>query len=130
MNQNKRDNTIGSLFRIPNMERVWTQVKNEFSEEEYSLELLKKKFDTFQKSGLTDKESFELLIKAAVELTTQEAPKWEMIAARFRFLAFENEIDRTMEEYGIRSFYGKGCFFRQRKIYMGNISWSPIRRKK
>ena len=39
MNQNKRDNTIGSLFRIPNMERVWTQVKNEFSEEEYSLEV-------------------------------------------------------------------------------------------
>ena len=117
MNQNKRDNTIGSLFRIPNMERVWTQVKNEFSEEEYSLELLKKKFDTFQKSGLTDKESFELLIKAAVELTTQEAPKWEMIAARFRFLAFENEIDRTMEEYGIRSFYEKVVFLTEKNLY-------------
>lgn len=117
MNQNKRDNTIGSLFSIPNMERVWTQVKNEFSEEEYSLELLKKKFDTFQKSGLTDKESFELLIKAAVELTTQEAPKWEMIAARFRFLAFENEIDRTMEEYGIRSFYEKVVFLTEKNLY-------------
>lgn len=117
MNQNKRDTTIGSLFHIPNMERVLTQIKNEFSEKEYSLELLKKKFDTFQKSGLTDKESFELLIKAAVELTTQEAPKWEMIAARFRFLAFENEIDRTMEEYGIRSFYEKVVFLTEKNLY-------------
>ena len=117
MNQNKRDNIIGSLFHIPNMELVWAEIKKEFSEEEYSLELLKKKFDTFLKSGLTDKESLELLMKAAVELTTQEAPKWEMIAARLRFLAFENEIDQMMEEYDIHSFYEKVVFLTEQNLY-------------
>ena len=54
---------------------------------------LEEKFDTFRKIGLQKKESFELLIKAAVELTTQEAPKWEMIAARLHSILGFEKVD-------------------------------------
>ena len=35
------------------------------------------------------------MIKAAVELTTQKAPKWEMIAARLLLFTFERELKKA-----------------------------------
>ena len=40
------------------------------------------KFSAFYKQGMTEAEKLSALIQAAVELTTQEAPDWEYIAAR------------------------------------------------
>ena len=57
-------------------------IQNDFPEEIYYLGILEDKFLAFQKPELSIEENLQLLVKAAVELTTQEAPKWEMIAAR------------------------------------------------
>lgn len=88
-----------------------------FPEEEYSLTLLEKKFSSFRKEQMSEEESLKLLVKAAVELTTQEAPKWEMIAAGILFLSFERKLDETMKEYGIHSFYEKVKFLTEEGLY-------------
>ena len=48
-----------------------------------------------------------MLIKAAVELTTQEAPQWEMIAARLLMLDFEQKLEKNMRRCHIECFYDK-----------------------
>ena len=46
------------------------------------------------------------LVKAAVELTTQQAPKWEYIAARLLNFRFQLELGEELARRGIHSFYG------------------------
>ena len=47
-------------------------------------------------------------MKAAVELTTPQAPKWEFIAARLLNYKFELELQAQLERRGIRTFM-KSC---------------------
>lgn len=117
MNQNVIERITSRFRQISKVEAVLCRIGEEFQEEEYSLNLLEKKFETFLKLGISEREALRLLTKAAVELTTQEAPKWEMIAARLRFLEFENEMEETLEEYGIHSFYEKVVFLTKEKLY-------------
>ena len=53
----------------------------DFTEEIYSLAALQMKFESFCRPGMTEDERAEALTKAAVELTTAEAPKWESCGA-------------------------------------------------
>ena len=115
MNQNAIERITSRFRQIPKVEAVLCRIGRKFQEEEYSLDLLEKKFETFLKAGISEREALRLLTKAAVELTTQEAPKWEMIAARLRFLDFENEMEETLKEYGIHSFYEKVVFLTKEK---------------
>lgn len=117
MNQNAIERITSRFCQIPKVEAVLCRIGREFQEEEYSLDLLEKKFEIFLKAGISERETLRLLTKAAVELTTQEAPKWEMIAARLRFLDFENEMEETLEEYGIHLFYEKVVFLTKEKLY-------------
>ena len=57
-------------------------IGQDFPRNEYSLTLLAEKFSSFYKPEMTPNERLTALIKAAVELTTQEAPDWEFIAVR------------------------------------------------
>ena len=62
------------------LEKLLYDIHTEFPEKVYSLELLFEKFSGFLKTDMDDGERFDALIKAAAELTSQEAPRWEMIA--------------------------------------------------
>ena len=102
---------------FPELREVLIQIQNDFPQEEYSMDDLNSRFQSFLTSGLSGNEKLEFLIKAAIELTTQEAPKWEMIAARFRMLQFELSVKETMEHAGIHSFYEKICWLTELGLY-------------
>lgn len=57
-------------------------IQADFASNEYSLTLLAERFSGFCKPEMSADERMAALIKTAVELTTQEAPDWEFIAAR------------------------------------------------
>ena len=74
---------IETFEEMEELTQTLRKIQKEYPQEEYALEHLYKKYQTFVKPGMEQKERFSMLIRAAVELTTQEAPKWEMIAAGF-----------------------------------------------
>lgn len=93
------------------------EMQKEFGQEEYDLELLFVKFQTFQKADLGEEERLTALTKAAVELTTQDAPKWEMIAARFLLLSFESKLEREITKRNLTSFYEKVLYLTEQGLY-------------
>ena len=58
------------------LEKLLYDIHTEFPEKVYSLELLFEKFSGFLKTDMDDGGRFDALIKAAAELTSQEAPRW------------------------------------------------------
>ncbi len=96
---------------------VLRRIQTEFSEEEYNLEYLASKFQAFSKPDMSEREKLSLLTKAAVELTTQEAPRWEMIAARLLLLGFEARLKDTMDMLHINSFYEKIAYLTEQELY-------------
>ncbi len=107
-----------SLFPYtPSLEEVLADIQKDFSPQDYSLEHLTLKFQGMTKEGLSEEEKRSLLIKSAVELTSQEAPRWEMIAARLLHLDFSLKISRYMGEYQITSFYDKLDYLTKEGLY-------------
>ena len=74
--------TIAQTVGDNSLDEVLRRIQMDFTEEVYSLAALQMKFESFCRPGMTEDERAEALTKAAVELTTAEAPKWEFIAAR------------------------------------------------
>ena len=108
---------LGHLCGAEGLERVFKEIQREYQDEVYHLEHLLAKFRTFDKEGMTGPERFEMLIKAAVELTTQEAPKWEFIAARFLMVQYEDQVKVQENIFGIRDFYSKVVWLTEEKLY-------------
>ena len=94
-----------------------TAIQKEFLQEEYSLKHLYEKFQSFLKHDTEDQEKLLLLVKAAAELTSQEAPKWENIAARIKMLEFGLQVQVNLKEYHIHSFYEKVLFLTEQNLY-------------
>lgn len=117
MKRDKKENLIRIFSDIPEMRQTFDSIETEFSEEEYVVSLLEEKFLAFYKAGLSEEEKVTLLVRAAIELTTQEAPKWEMIAARILFVSFIRKLNQTMQEYNINSFYEKIVFLTEKGLY-------------
>ena len=59
------------------IDRTLKAVQSEYPDTPYDLEHLLIKFTSFFKQSMNGKERLRILTQAAVELTTQEAPKWE-----------------------------------------------------
>lgn len=93
------------------------KISQDFPGEEYSVEILLERFDSFLKPGMEGREMMSVLIKAAVELTAKEAPKWELIAARLLYCQFKSRIEDKMKERGIRDFYGKIRYLTEEGLY-------------
>ena len=71
------------------------------------LAALQMKFESFCRPGMTEDERAEALTKAAVELTTAEAPKWEFIAARLLNHFFRCRNAQEWEGRGVGDLYGR-----------------------
>ena len=96
---------------------VLHSVAREYRERSYSMVTLQEKFSSFTKPGMSQKDSIEALIKAAVELTTPEAPAWEMISARILSYRSEKKITRLEEEMGLKTFYRKVKYMTEEGLY-------------
>ena len=92
-------------------------VARQYRERSYSMVTLQEKFASFSKPGMSQKDSIEALIKAAVELTTPEAPAWEMISARILSYSSEKKITRLEEEMGLKTFYRKVKYMTEEGLY-------------
>lgn len=102
---------------VAEMDDLLKEIERDFNEEVYGLEYLLMKFQSFYKKELPLDERFYYLIKACVELTAKDAPRWEFIAARIYFLEYSRNLDRLMAEYGIDDFYEKLEFLTEEGLY-------------
>ena len=107
-------NDIVSGTGKPLMAETLKEIQEDFTGKEYSLAVLAKKFADICKPGMTPDERLSVLIKAAVELTTQEAPDWEFIAARL--LNFRLAEKRAAVS-GKQSFYEKLVYLTEEGLY-------------
>lgn len=107
----------GQFSNRPDLMKALSRIQKDFVEEEYDLEHLYGKFHTFSKPDASEEEKLTMLIKAAVELTTQEAPRWEMIAARLRLVEFHYGLEKTMKKYHIQNFYEKILYLTEEGLY-------------
>ena len=96
---------------------VLHRVAREYRERSYSMVTLQEKFASFSKPGMSHRDAIDALIKAAVELTTPEAPAWEMISARILSYRSEQKISRLEEELGLKTFYQKVRYMTEEGLY-------------
>ena len=96
---------------------VFKEIQADFPAAVYHLDYLLVKFNSFHKDGMTQMENLGILIQAAAELTTQEAPGWEMIAARFLMFRFEFKLAQQLEARQITGFYDKICYLTGEGLY-------------
>lgn len=102
------DDKLDELLRI---------VQSDFNDESYSLSALQAKFDSFYKPSMNEEECYAALVKAAVELTTPEAPNWEFIASRLLNYSFKNNLTNVMNKYGITCLYEKIRYMCDKELY-------------
>ncbi len=102
------DDKLDELLRI---------VQSDFNDESYSLSALQAKFDSFYKPSMNKEECYAALVKAAVELTTPEAPNWEFIASRLLDYSFQNNLSNVMNKYGITCLYEKIRYMCDKGLY-------------
>ena len=96
-------------------------IERDFSEAYYDLSILNNKFKSFLHGELNDTQKIRLLIKAATELTSMEAPKWEYIAARVYLAQFNANIKARMKELKITSFYEKVKYLVEHELYCEDL---------
>lgn len=102
---------------LSGFEQEIDQIGEIYGGSEYHPALLLEKYQSFHKESAKPLERLGLLIKAAAELTTQEAPKWEFIASRFLLIRFQQELDLRLGQLGIGSFYEKVVYLTEQKLY-------------
>ena len=96
---------------------VLEEIEKAFPEKEYSMDILAEKFQGFDKPGMQPGERVSALIKAAVELTTQDAPKWEYIAGRLLCFKLNKDIAAETNSLGVNSFYDKLRYLTDEGLY-------------
>lgn len=101
----------------PDIHAVLVGITNDFQQSEYNLNLLSEKYASFYKNTMTKREKLNALIKAAVELTTQDAPNWEFIAARLLNFRLQKDIKEQEEKAGVSTFYDKLRYLTDEQLY-------------
>ena len=109
--------TIAQTVGDNSLDEVLRRIQMDFTEEVYSLAALQMKFESFCRPGMTEDERAEALTKAAVELTTAEAPKWEFIAARLLNHSFHCRNAQEWEGRGIGDLYGRLRYLTDKGLY-------------
>lgn len=117
-----REQLLQHFENRPALDTVLKEVQQEFPEEEYDLHQLTAKFRTFSREGAGDDTALGGLIKSAAELTTRDAPRWEMIAARFWLLRFRHRLVRYEAEAGISNLYDKIMHLTKEGVYGSYIT--------
>lgn len=99
------------------LEKTLEQIQKDFLEPEYSLNVLSSKFVSISKPSSSLDEKLNSLIKAACELTTQTAPKFEMIAGRLLAHKFHNKVNSELSKLNLRGFYDKLIYLTEAGLY-------------
>lgn len=100
-------NELLDLLKDKNLEHILLAIQHDYPQEEYSLQLLLVKFKSFYKENMNFQDALTILAKASNELISKEAPKWEMISARFLSYEINRRVNQKMVEYNIENLYDK-----------------------
>ena len=104
-------------LHIPQIESCLAEIQRDFPEKGYDLSRLDAKYESFKKENMTPDDEMNALIKAAVELTGKEDPRWEMIAARLLYHQFRLNLRREEEKRGIKDLYDKIRYLADENLY-------------
>ena len=66
---------------------------------------------------MTEEQKRAALTRAAAELTTQESPHWEFIAARLLMFDFQSELSRSLDELHLTRFLDKVRYLTEKGLY-------------
>lgn len=108
---------LSELVDFPGLPDCLSGIQKHYRESRYNLDLLLAKFSAFHKPNMERDEAMRMLVKAATELTTQEAPAWEFIAARLLTLQINDEIRHFCDVHKISNFYEKISFMEDEGLY-------------
>lgn len=113
----KAINDITTGTGNPQIMDVLKEIQKDFTSNEYSLTVLAEKFSSFCKPEMSSDERLSALVKAAVELTTQEVPDWEFIAARLLNFQLTEKQEKQARISDIHSFYEKLRYLTNEGLY-------------
>ena len=99
------------------LDRTLARIQRDFDDPAYDLAMLSARFRALTGTGQDADARLGALIRAAVELTSQEAPRWEMISARLLDLSFMRRLAATRRELGIASFGELVRYLTERGLY-------------
>lgn len=108
---------LAEIFPTLLIDPVLKIVQRDYPQDEYSLDILYNKFFSFYKDDMPEADKLSMLIKAAVELTMQEAPRWEFIAARLLSHQFNHALDVQMEKFHINTLFEKISYLEGEDLY-------------
>lgn len=100
-----------------NILNIITEVQADFDNQRYPIESLFLKFESFLKANMTEEDMLKAITRAASELTSKEAPDWEIIAARFLMQEINYEIEKSEERYELFDFKSKIEFLTEEGLY-------------
>ena len=96
---------------------ILAKVQEEFDSQRYPIDSLYLKFESFTKPNMTDEDKLKALTRAASELTSKEAPDWEIIAARFLMHDINLEIKENEDRYELVDLKSKIEFLTKKGLY-------------
>ena len=96
---------------------VLRKIQKDFKEDVYDLNILLQKFKLLAQDGMSKKLALDVLINAAEDLISKEAPKYEYIAGRLLNYKINKEIDYKVASLKLNSFYDKIVYLAIDNIY-------------
>ena len=92
------------LIAIPELHDLLLGLEEDFDQETYSNKQLLQRYEAMRRPDASPDESLHTLLQAAIELVSQEAPKWEMVAGRIATLIYQRRVDEFCAKYSLIRF--------------------------
>lgn len=102
---------------VPGLATCLSSVERDFGEHAGDFSALVEKYEVFVKPSLQAAEKLQALVRAAVELASAEAPHWDKIAARLRYLGFARQLSEDEARRGITNFVAKLHYLTAKGLY-------------
>lgn len=102
---------------VPGLAACLAGVERDFGEHAGDFPAFAEKYEVFGKPSLDLDEKLQALIRAAVELASAEAPHWDKIAARLRYLDFARHLAESEAKRGITNFVAKLRYLTVKELY-------------
>lgn len=99
------------------LDRVLMGISRDFTDEAYALSALAAKVQGFAKPSMSADDRADALVRAAVELTTAEAPEWEHIAGRLLSFVARRRLNAQERKRGMNTLYDKLRYLVDHNLY-------------
>ena len=105
------------LTQNPALKEILVKIEREFPKPAYDLSKLFRQFQLFYKKNMTPTDANQMLIRACIELTSKEEPKWEYIAARFLSDQIKQRVDTYFKEKKVNDYYDRIVYYTDNGYY-------------